>query len=88
MGIERTNRAAKARSGRPYAFVVWDLGAESCPGLRSPLAEQTMLPTVQEVLQADWHETAQSVQAANWVVNCRAGAKTVRMCLVIMHPPM
>lgn len=50
-------------NGRPrYRLVTsWTLTC-SAAGLVRLLTEQTMLPTVQEVLQADWQETAQSVQ--------------------------
>ncbi|BAD41419.1 hypothetical protein STH2434 [Symbiobacterium thermophilum IAM 14863] len=47
-----------------------------------------MLPTVQEVLQADWQETAQSVQPANCTVVCSRGADRVRICLAKENPPI
>jgi len=43
---------------------------------------QTWFPTVQEVLQADWHEVWQSTQVAYFMDSRRRGAATVLICLL------
>jgi len=64
-----------------YRLVTSWVLACSAAGLVRLLTEQTMLPTVHEVLHADWHETAHSVQPACCTVAWSRGAARVRMCL-------
>src|SRR5690554_411565 len=48
---------------------------------------QAWLPTVHEVLQADWHEVWHSPQPPSTRVLCRAVLLSVLMCFFILPPP-
>jgi hypothetical protein len=49
---------------------------------------QTWLPTVQDVLQADWQEAWHSPQPPVWTVFCSKPLFTVTICFAIEIPPL